>query len=428
MSLITRRTMLAATTATLALPAIPRADTPTTVEFYFPVAVGGPITKIVDEFAAGFMKENPDVTLKPVYAGSYTDTLTKVVTATKAGTGPQLAVLLSTDAFSLIDDELIVPFDGSPDNDAWLRSFYPAFMANGQINGRTWGVPFQRSTIVLYYNKAAFAEVGLDPEKPPTTWTEHAAFAAKLTKHEGDRTTRWGVQIPATGFTYWLLQAMVSEAGGAMANGDGTKTSFTDPAVVTALQYWMDLNTVQKAHPPGIVDWGVTPRDFLEGRAAMIWHTTGNLTNIRSNAKFPFGVAMLPADKKRGSPTGGGNFYMFKNNSPAQQAASVRFLKWVTMPERAAAWGIATGYVATRPDAWATKTMQDYVAGFPAAAVARDQLQYAVPEFSTHDNQRVVTLLDDELQAALLGKKTAKQALEDAQAGATRVLRPFQKA
>lgn len=423
---ISRRTLLATTTAALAMPAIARAEA-ATVEFYFPVAVGGPIPKIIDGFAADFMKENPEITLKPIYAGSYTDTLTKAVTATKSGQGPQLAVLLSTDAFSLIDDELIVPFDNSADDRAWLASFYPAFLANTAINGRQWGVPFQRSTIVMYYNKDAFREVGLDPETPPATWAEHAAFAEKLTKREGDRTTRWGVQIPATGFTYWLLQAMVSEAGGSMVTDNGTKTTFTDPAVVQGLQYWLDLVNVQKAHAPGVVDWGVTPRDFLEGRAAMIWHTTGNLTNIRANAKFPFGVAMLPANKRRGSPTGGGNFYMFKGASPAQAAASLKFLKWVTTPERAAAWGVATGYVATRPDAWETPAMKDYVAGFPAAAVARNQLEFAVPEFSTHENQKIVTVLDDELQAALLGKKTATAALTDAQTAATRILRPFQK-
>lgn len=426
---ISRRTLLtvsATSVGALAMPARVRAQTATTVEFYFPVAVGGPVTKIIDGFAADFSKENPDITLKPVYAGSYTDTLTKAVTATKAGQGPQMAVLLSTDAFSLIDDELVVPFDNIAEDKAWLASFYPAFMANTLINGRQWGVPFQRSTIVLYYNKAAFAEAGLDPEKPPATWAEHMAYAKKLTKVEGNTTTRWGVQIPATGFTYWLLQAMVSEAGGQMVTDNGTKTTFTDPAVVSALQYWMDL-AAEKVHPPGIVDWGVTPRDFLEGRAGMIWHTTGNLTNIRTNAKFPFGVAMLPADKKRGSPTGGGNFYMFKGASAAQRVASLKFLKWVTTPERAAAWGVATGYVATRPDAWETPAMKAYVADFPAAAVARDQLQYAVPEFSTHDNQRVTQLLDDELQAALLGKKTAKAALETAQAGAARILRPYQK-
>ncbi len=427
---MTRRVLLASTAtgaATLAMPTISRAADQTSVEFYFPVAIGGPVTKIMDGIVADFTKENPDIALKAVYAGSYNDTLTKAVTATKSGQGPQLAVLLSTDAYSLVDDDLVLPFDNTAEDKAWLGGFFPAFMANGQINDRVWGVPFQRSTIVLYYNKDAFKEAGLDPEKAPATWEEHAAFAEKLTKREGDRVTRWGIQIPGSGFSYWLLQAMVAEAGGTMMSDNGTKVHFTDPAMVSALQYWVDLSAKHHAHPPGIVDWGTTPRDFLEGRAAMIWHTTGNLTNIKTNAKFPFGVAMLPANKRRGSPTGGGNFYMFKSASPAQRTASLRFLKWVTSPERAAAWGVATGYVATRPDAWATQTMKDYVAGFPAAAVARDQLAFAVPEFSTHDNQRVTQALDDQLDAAMLGKKTPEAALAEAQAAAERILKPFRR-
>ena len=77
-----------------------------------------------------------------------------------------MAVLLSTDAFSLIDDDLIVPFDTlatAPPTKDWLGSFYPAFLKNGQIAGHLWGVPFQRSTIVLYWNKDAFRCAGLDP-------------------------------------------------------------------------------------------------------------------------------------------------------------------------------------------------------------------------------------------------------------------------
>ena len=69
--------------------------------------------------------------------------------------------------------------------------------------------------------------------------------------------------------------------------------------------------------------------------------------------------------------------------------------------------------------------MTKYVADFPAAAVARDQLEFAVPELSTHDNQRVTQALDDELQAALTGKKSAQQALDDAQSSGTRILKPF---
>jgi sn-glycerol 3-phosphate transport system substrate-binding protein len=427
----TRRGVLHAAAATLALPSVARAaETTTEISFYFPVAVGGPITKIIDGYAAEFQRENPAIKVTPIYAGTYQDTLTKAQTALKANAGPQMAVLLSTDAFSLIDDDLIVPFDTLASNDsdkAWLKRFYPAFLKNGEIDGHTWGVPFQRSTIVLYWNKAAFQEVGLDPEHTPDSWAEHAAFAEKLTRRNGGAVERWGVQIPGTGFTYWLFQALATEAGGTLANADGTETDFASTACVEALRYWIDLAGKYQAHPPGVVDWGTTPRDFLEQKVAMVWTSTGNLSNIRANAKFPFGVAMLPAGKQRGSPTGGGNFYLFKTVTPPQRDASLRFLRWISSPERAAQWGIDTGYVATRPDAWDTQGMLKYVADFPAAAVARDQLQYAVAELSTHDNQRVTQALNDGLQAALLGRKAPDAALTEAQATASRLLRPFHR-
>ena len=217
----------------------------------------------------------------------------------------------------------------------------------------------------------------------------------------------------------------MAEAGGQLANANGTAVEYDTPASRAALDYWLGLQK-SGATPPGLVDWGTTPRDFLEGRSAIVWTTTGNLANIRANAKFPFGVAMLPAGQRRGSPTGGGNFYLFKAATAPQRAASLRFLQWITSPARAAQWGIDTGYVATRPDAWETAAMKDYVERFPAAAVARDQLQYAVPELSTHDNQRVTEALNTALQAALTGRKEPGLALAEAQDTGTRLLRGFQ--
>jgi sn-glycerol 3-phosphate transport system substrate-binding protein len=61
----------------------------------------------------------------------------------------------------------------------------------------------------------------------------------------------------------------------------------------------------------------------------------------------------------------------------------------------------------------------------PAALVARDQLAVSVAEFSTHDNQRVTKLLNDNLQAVLTNAKTPAQAMQDAQRDADRVLRPY---
>ena len=401
----------------------------TDLTFYFPVAVGGPITKIIDDMVAGFEKENAGIHVKAVYTGSYQDTTAKALTALKGGEPPSIAVLLSTDTFTMIDEKAVVPFDEvatSADDKKWLSSFYPAFMANGNIGGKSWGVPFQRSTIVMYWNKEAFKEAGLDPEKAPQNWDEMVAMGMKLTKRDASgNVTQWGVQIPTSGFPYWLFQGLTTENDAMLANPAGTEVYFDKPDVVEALQYLVDLAQKHKIMAPGVVEWGTTPKDFFERKTAIMWTTTGNLTNVKANAKFPFGVAMLPEKKRRGSPTGGGNFYLFAKTNAEERAAALKFIKWMTTPERAAEWGIKTGYVATRPDAWETPAMKEYVAGFPAAAVARDQLPFAVAELSTHDNERVTKAFNDNLQAAITGKKTPAQAMKDAQAEADRLLKPY---
>ena len=427
--LFTHMRRFAAVVATALISVCALAQAPVDVSFFYPVAVGGPITKIVDGFAAEFEKENPNVKLKPIYSGSYQESIAKALTAVKSGEPPVTSILLSTDMYTLIDEDAIVPFDElvkTADDRAWLKAFYPAFMENSQTGGKTWGIPFQRSTIVLYYNKEAFKEAGLDPNKPPTNWKEMADYAQKLTKRDpSGKVIQWGVQIPSSGFPYWLFQGLAIENGVNLMNAAGTETYYDKPEVIDALQYWVDLVKKYKVHPEGIVDWGTTPKDFFERKVAMVWTTTGNLTNVRSNAKFDFGVAMLPANKQRGSPTGGGNFYVFKKSTPAQREAAFKFIKWVTEPSRAAQWGIDTGYVAVRADAWDTSAMKQYVAGFPPAAVARDQLPYAKAELSTHDNQRVTKALNDGLQAALTGTKTPEQAMKDAQRESERILRAY---
>jgi sn-glycerol 3-phosphate transport system substrate-binding protein len=415
----------------LALVAAPAAAQGVEIQFYYPVAVGGPITKIIDGMAAEFEKANPGIRVKPIYAGTYQETIVKVLTALKSGEPPHTSVLLSTDMFTLIDEDAIVPFDDfvqSAEDKAWVASFFPAFMLNSRTGGKTWGIPFQRSTIVLYWNKELFKEAGLDPSKPPATWAEMLDHAKKLTRRDASgHVTQWGLQIPSSGFPYWLFQGLTTQNDVLLMNEAGTQTFFDRPAVVEALQFWADLGRTHKVMPPGIIEWGTTPKDFFERKMAMMWTTTGNLTNVKTNAKFDFGVAMLPANKRRGSPTGGGNFYLFKKNTPAQNAATLKFIRWATTPERAAEWGIATGYVAVRQDAWETPAMKKYVAGFPAAAVARDQLPHAVAELSTHENQRVTKALNDGLQAALTGTKAPAQAMKDAQAEAERILKPYRR-
>ena len=145
----------------------------TEVSFYFPIAVGGPITKIIDQYATDFNKAHPGYNVTPVYSGTYQETIVKALTAHKAGKPPTAAILLSTDTFTLADEGAITPIDQfvkTDDDRAWMKSFFPAFLLNGQFDNKTWGIPFQRSTVVLYWNKELFKEAGLDPNTPPKNW------------------------------------------------------------------------------------------------------------------------------------------------------------------------------------------------------------------------------------------------------------------
>lgn len=401
----------------------------TELTMFYPVAVGGPLTKLVDGLVQEFEAEHPDIKVKAIYSGNYSDTMTKAMTSLKGGNPPHLSVILSTEIFTLIDNDAIVPFDDlvtDPEEKLWLDSFYPALMANSRTGGKTWSIPFQRSTIVMYYNKDAFRKAGLDPEKPPATWEEMVEMGKQLTiRDDSGKVTQWGLEIPSTGYPYWMFGALASQNNQVLMNQAGDQTYFDNPDVVEALRFWQDLGKTHQIMPEGTIEWSTLRTDFLEQKTAIMWHSTGNLTAVKDNATFDFGVAMLPAKKQRGTPTGGGNFYIFKQTSPEERKAALKLVQWMTQPIRTAQWSIGTGYLGTRPDAYETDLLKAYVKDFPSAAVARDQLEYAVAELSVHENGRVYKILNDAIQAALTGAKTPEAALDDAQKQAERILRRY---
>ncbi|MDR1828957.1 MAG: ABC transporter substrate-binding protein, partial [Methylobacteriaceae bacterium] len=362
----------------------------TTVTFFYPVQVGGPLTQVIDGYVEEFEKANPDIDVIPVYSGNYWDTTTKALTADKSGKPPTTAVLLATDVFTFIDEDAVEPFDDfikSDEDKKWVDGFMPAYLASARVEGKLWCIPFQRSTAVLYWNKKAFKEAGLDPEKYPTTWDEMVEYGKAVVKKDASgRVTRWGVGIPGNvGSSSWLFGALANENGAILVNEAGDKSDLTNKAVVEALQFWVDLSGKYGIHPPGLLEWGTTPSDFLEERIAMIWHTTGNLTNLRKNATFEFGVAPYPAKVRAGSVLGGGNFYIFKKAPDEEKQAAFKFIQYMTSDELLADWAIKTGYVAPRDGSWDTEAMKTYLKEVPEAAVARDQISSSVPEWSTHE-------------------------------------------
>ena len=435
--MIRRRHLLAAAVGTatggaLAAPAVLRAQTVQKLTFYYPVAVGGPLTAIVDGLCSAYQKET-GVTVEAVYAGDYSQTLIKTTTPIKGGEGPHFAVLLAAEMHSLQDLDILVPLDEiGLDADArkWLDGFYPAFLANSHADGNTWSVPFQRSTAIFYYNKAAFKEAGLDPDKFPTTWEALAETAEKLVQKDASgKVTRWGIKMASDlGNAQWTFGALANQAEQVLMNQAGTEVYFNQPKTIEAMTFWRSLADRAHATPDGMSTWSQLSPDFLAGNTAIIQHTTGNLANVRSKASFPFGVAGLAGKHSPHTVVGGGNLYFFRHASPEARQAALRFARWVSAPERAAEWSIKTGYIATSPAAYETPALQVFITQVPEANVARTFLPVATGELSVHENQRVYKALTDNIQACLTAAKTPAQAMADAQTEADRILRPFKHA
>lgn len=404
--------------------------------FFFPVNVGGAVTKFVDKICNDWNELHPEAIVKPVYTGNYDDTIVKIQSAIQGKNPPDLFISLATQRFSMyVQDAAIflddfIAADGA-EGQAYIDDFLSGFMEDSYVEGKIISIPFQRSTMILFYNKDAFREVGLDPNRPPQTWDELVEYSKKLTKVGSDgNVQRYGVGLALnSGSAQWAFTGFAlqnSENGENLMSDDGKQIYFDTPGNVEALQFWCDLQTKYKVMQPGIVQWTDLPGQFLSGKVAMIYHTTGNLGVVSQDAKFEFGTAFLPGNKRPAAPTGGGNFYISKGISPARQKMAWEFIKFATSTERAAQWNIDTGYVATRKSALETPQMKAYYEKLPQARVAFDQIPISKPELTSYDSTRMWRILNDSIQSAITGEKTPAQALKDAQAEADQVMKKYQ--
>ena len=175
-------------------------DQPIKLQFFYPVGVAGPLATAIDGYVNEFNAAHDNIDVEAVFTGNYFENMARAQAAIQSGQPPDVAILLSTDLYTLRGIEGIIPLDDYITSEEGLDidDFFEAFMSNSRSEGKTWGIPWQRSTPILYYNKDIFAEIGLDPEKPPATWEELVEFGQKAMVRDGDKVTRWGVEVPTS--------------------------------------------------------------------------------------------------------------------------------------------------------------------------------------------------------------------------------------
>lgn len=370
------------------------------LRFYFPIGTAGNLTNIMNSLCEEYTAMNPDITVEPIFAGDYVQTMQRTLTSSKAGNPPDLALLTSADVWTCVDEDIIIPLQSFIDSegDEFLNRFFPGMLDDSKVAGEYYAIPFQKSTPIFYYNKDMFREAGLDPNRAPDNWNELFEYAKVLTK-DGC----YGLEIPVD---QWLMSIFILQNGGQINNEEGTETYLDSAEAIEAMSFI--LNLVESGYMPAKRLFGDSSSDFVAGKTAMMYNSTGSLAFVRDSASFDWGVGYLPMGKERIVATGGGQFVICKNTSESRQKAAWDFVKWMTEPAQTAKWCMGSGFIAVSPEAFDLPEMKEYTSNLPQAIVAKDQLQYAVGEPpKTHDARQVSQAMATTFESILAGKISA---------------------
>lgn len=359
------------------------------------------------------------------YQGNYDETTPKIMQALAAGTQPDIVMMDAPRLPQFIDAGVCEELSSyiAKDN-IDLNDFVEALFGYGKDGDKIYAMPLNRSTPILYYNKDAFKEVGLDPEKPPETWDELFEYAQKLTKTENGQVVRHGIGF---GFDFhWWMSAMVLQQGSRILDENGKMVCLDDGTLLNALKFWDKLNKSGVYRKPTTSNDGtVRLNAFYQGEIAMIWQSTGSLGQILQNTKgkFEVGTGFLPKVTQYGVATGGACLFIPAQCTQEQKDAAWEALKFFTSTEMATEFTVRTGYLPIRKSVIETDIIKELWEKYPQYKTAYEQLQYARDTFRTPYLTEFHLEGNKILEALILEESiTPEQALEKIRELANRLL------
>ncbi|MDQ2807674.1 MAG: ABC transporter substrate-binding protein [Chloroflexota bacterium] len=375
--------------------------------------------------------------IEGVQQPNYDDTINKLNTSLAGGALPNIVQIYDIGTQRMIDSKRILPVQDFIEKDKLdiISDLEPAVARYYTVGGKLYSMPFNSSAPVMYYDKNAFKEVGLDPEKPPQTYDEVLAAARKLVKKDANgKIIRSGVDFTLYG---WILEQELATQGVVYAdpdngrNGRATKLVFNSEAG----QNW--LNFLKKLQDEGVgrsvgrasgtTNGTTLGANFSKGDAAITFESIATLRGWSSQAekaggKVDIGVAFLPkpTGASGGVIIGGASLWITDQGTPEQQQGAWEFVKFTAQPDTQAFFASNTGYYPTRKAAYDQPEMKAALAKYPQFQIAVDQLRAttagpatAGAVFGTFAGTR--PLVEGAMEQFLLGKfDSAKAALDDA--------------
>ncbi|MDQ3928802.1 MAG: ABC transporter substrate-binding protein, partial [Chloroflexota bacterium] len=239
--------------------------------------------------------------------------------------------------------------------------FWPFTWKQTLYKDHTYGIPFETDVRVLFYNKVAFEEAGLDPNSPPKTWAELEAAADKLDKKNEDGTWARVGFIPLQGNASPTILGYTNDVQWVTPEGE---IQVNTPAAAETLNWvkkWIDRYGGWESLQAFRAGFQSPPNDaFMSGKVAMIIDVNGyasqlNFYNPRttkadgSQTRLDWGVSDIPYNKKKASYSGGFSFSIPRGADGAE--AAWEFIKCASGKEGAASWSRDTYAMAANIEA-----------------------------------------------------------------------------
>jgi len=319
---------------------------PVTVTFWH--AMSGSRLGIVESIIESFNATHPEFEVKPLFTGTYAETLTKYVAAYPSKTGPNIVQVYEVGTQTMIDSEAIIPVYQIPGmlGETWDWAQYVIPITNYySVDGNLWSMPFNSSTAMLYYNKDLFEAAGLDPNKPPTTWKEMEEYgeilmASGLVDH-----------AYSTGWPDWIFEQALAIHDHLYADNDNGRSGLATKVVFNDDFGRMIFETWTRLHDKGIYIFGGAEYSansaFNAGQIAMFIQSTSSLAGIIKAAQFKVGTSFYP--RFDGYPVGnsiigGGSLWVTKGQNKEELRGVWEFFKYIGQTDIAIEWHKGTGY------------------------------------------------------------------------------------
>lgn len=326
--------------ALLMLTGVVFAQSPLKVSFWY--SVGGNVRDAVEMCIKKYNASQSKYQIEGVFAGNYEESLQKIISAIATGSAPVLIQQAHVYAPQLVDANALEPLDSyiAKDKSFERDKFIEPLFQSNVFNGKTWGLPFNCSTPIMYYNKDLFRKAGLDPEKFPTTWAELYSSAKKISALGKD--TYGYILSYGSG---WILEGLIWQFGAEWMAKDNSKVLWNQKEHIEAIKFFKKMVDEKVALYKG------GEPDFFSGKAGIFVESTASLTRLKSMATFDLGTAEFPAGTRKAVPLGGGSLYIFRRNSQALKDGAWDFIKFMTSKDVQMDWAAATGYLVVRKDA-----------------------------------------------------------------------------